>query len=102
MDCPHCNRFFRCPSEASEATPFQEGRAKPARSERNQAEVSLIAHELSFWRYQAIWHRAWILAGFKEPDDVDLKRAEAELERARQDENREQYAHAEPYREVGS
>ena len=88
--------------QASKATPFQEGRAEPARSERNQAEVGLIAHELGFWRHQAVWHRAWILAGLKEPDAVDEKRAEAELERARQDENRERYAHAEPPREVGS
>ena len=83
--CPHCDRFLRCPD-----------------CERNQAKVGLIAHELGFWKFQAIWHRAWYFAGRKEPDGIDLKRAEAELERARQDENRERYAHAEPPREVGS
>ena len=86
VDCPHCKRFFRC-----------------ADCERNQAEVGLIAHEIVFWRYQAIWYRARIYCSQpQEPDSVDLKRAEIDLERARQDENRERYAHAEPPRDVGS
>ena len=84
--CSHCDRFLRCPY-----------------CERNQAEVGLIAHELGFWKYQAVWYRAWIYYSQpQEPDDVDLKRAEIDLERARQGDNRERYAHAEPYREVGS
>ena len=57
-DCPHCKRFFRC-----------------ADCERNQAEVGLIAHEIVFWRYQAIWYRARIYCSQpQEPDSVDLKR----------------------------
>ena len=84
-DCPHCKRFFRCPDCV-----------------RNTAEVALIADELAFWKYQAIWHRAWTIAGFREPHEADMKRAKAELERQRRDENRERYAHAEPPRVIGS
>ena len=83
--CPRCNRFVRCPD-----------------CDRACAEVGLIADELAFWKYQAVWHRAWLVTRPREPDTVDLKEAEIYLERARLAENRERHAHAEPPRETGS
>jgi len=70
------------------------------------SETSRCADELAFWRYQAIWLRAYLhnssesaLENFENSEA--WKRAERELEALRSDENRERTAHAEAPRDVG-
>ena len=65
--------------------------------------------ELAFWKYQALWHRAALqqaaaFTGFRirAISDSQMDEAERDLERARIEENRERYAHAEGPREIGS
>ena len=67
-------------------------------------ETAGCADELAFWRYQAVWHRAYFLR----PVPIDQvesgpewKEAEQYLEVARVAENRERTAHAEAPRDPG-
>ena len=64
-------------------------------------QLASSADEMGFWRYQAEWHRAWILAGGKAPTDAQMDRARQELEAARVAENAELCAHAEAPRDPG-
>ena len=75
------------------------------------SETARCADELAFWRYQAIWARAYMLmpSTVKRPwvETCDLeqspewKEAERQLETNRAAENRERYAHAEAPRDPG-
>lgn len=66
------------------------------------SELARCADELAFWRYQAIWHRAFMLRGNPNPGQQLLleesrvwREAEKQLEEQRVQENRERYAQAE-------
>ena len=69
------------------------------------AETGRVADELAFWRYQAIWARAYMLrpaaisSAFFETSP-EWKEAEGQLEASRQAENQERVAHAEAPREL--
>lgn len=75
-------------------------------------ETAATADELAFWRYQAIWSRAYLLVPsiVKRPwvETCDLeqgpewKEAERQLEANRVAENRERTAHAEAPRDPGA
>lgn len=67
-------------------------------------ETAATADELAFWRYQAIWGRAYLLqpSAIKTPfmeEGAVWKEAERQLEAARVEGNRERYAHAEAPRD---
>ena len=76
------------------------------------SETASCADELAFWRYQAIWSRAYLLvpSTVKRPwvETCDLeqspewKEAERQLEANRVAENRGRYAHAEAPRDPGA
>ncbi len=76
------------------------------------SETARCADELTFWRYQAIWSRAYLLVPSKvqrpwvETCDLEQspewKEAERQLEANRVAENRERYAHAEAPRDPGA
>ena len=68
---------------------------------RLTSQLASSADELAYWRYQAAWHRGWILAGGKAPTDAQWDRARKELEAARAAENAELCAHAEAPRDPG-
>lgn len=62
-------------------------------------ETASTADELAFWRYQAIWGRAYLLqpAAIKQPFMEDMpvwKEAERQLEACRAEENRERVSNA--------
>lgn len=70
-------------------------------------ETARCVDELAFWRYQAIWARAYMLdpQSIKWPlmeDGQAWKEATLQLEAARTDENRKRYAHAEEPRDPGA
>lgn len=70
------------------------------------SETSRTADELAFWRYQAIFARAYMLrpAALHAIDfegGPEWKEAERQLEANRAAENRERYAHAEAPRDPG-
>lgn len=70
-------------------------------------EAAVVADELAFWKYQAIWHRAVELQhdiiSLPCPEDTAAwKEAELQLQEARAIENRERAAHAEAPRAPGA
>lgn len=69
-------------------------------------ETALTADELAFWRYQAIFARAYmlrpaVLHSIDFEDGPEWKEAERQLEANRAAENRERSAHAEAPRDPG-
>jgi|SRR6185437_11977179 len=76
------------------------------------SETARCADELAFWRYQAIWARAYLLvpSTVKRPwvetcdleESPEWREAERQLEANRAAENRERYAHAEAPRDPGA
>lgn len=72
------------------------------------SETARTVDELAFYRYQAIYWRAYaydarLMSTSPVPEDEETWRtAERDLEAARVAENRERYAHAEPGRDPGA
>ena len=71
------------------------------------SETARIADELAFWRYQAVFIRAYLhdsmIESWPIPEDSpSWQRAERELEALRRDENRSRHSHAEPGRDPGA
>lgn len=95
--------------QVREITRLQRDRADHDLAVRDAiAETARTADELAFWRYQAIFWRAYaydarLMSTSPVPEDEETWRtAERDLEAARVAENRERYAHAEPSRDPGA
>ena len=99
LDGLHCGLLREAAACLADLT----ARAEAAERGRDRAEGEIVGmcDVLAHWKFHAIWARCKMTG--RDPDDAaSYTAAEAELEKARADENRERYSHAEPPREIGS